>query len=177
MRWGMAIDLKRCIGCYGCQLSCKAEHGTPPGVFFARLLKQEEGRYPTVRQLFLPVLCFHCDDPPCVDVCPTEASFKWPDGIVDIDAEKCVGCRACMMACPYTQRYYHDEAQYYFPGNGPTPYERAALWSYGDFIFTPGYDMMSDTLKLRRHGFWEVADSEEMFLALFAHLRRQKIIP
>lgn len=125
MRWGMVIDLKRCIGCYGCQLSCKAEHGTPPGVFFARLLKQEEGHYPTVRQLFLPVLCFHCDDPPCVDVCPTEASFKWPDGIVDIDAEKCVGCRACMMACPYTQRYFYDEEQYYFPGNGATPYEKA----------------------------------------------------
>lgn len=62
-------------------------------------------------------------------------------------------------------------------GLEPTPYERAALWSYGDFIFTPGYDMMSDTLKLRRHGFWEVVDSEAMFLALFAHLRRQKIIP
>ena len=130
MKWGMVIDLKRCIGCYGCQLSCKAEHGTPPGVFFARLLKQEEGRYPTVRQLFLPVLCFHCDDPPCVDVCPTEASFKWPDGVVDIDAEKCVGCRACMMACPYTQRYYHDEPQYYFPNNGPTPYERARSERY-----------------------------------------------
>lgn len=62
-------------------------------------------------------------------------------------------------------------------GLKPTPYERAALWSYGDFIFTPEYDMMSDTLKLRRYGFWESVDSEEMFLALFAHLRRQKIIP
>ena len=62
-------------------------------------------------------------------------------------------------------------------GLKPTPYERAALWSYGDFIFTPDYDMMSDTLKLRRYGFWESIDSEEMFLALFAHFRRQKIIP
>lgn len=124
MRWGMVIDLKRCIGCYGCQLSCKAEHGTPPGVFFARLLKQEEGHYPTVRQIFLPVLCFHCEEPPCVEVCPTEASSKRPDGIVDIDPEKCVGCRACMMACPYTQRYYSDAERWYFGGNGPTPYER-----------------------------------------------------
>ena len=56
MRRGMVIDLKRCIGCYACQLSCKAEHGTPPGVFYARVLKQEEGQYPSVRQLFLPVL-------------------------------------------------------------------------------------------------------------------------
>ena len=56
MRWGMVIDLKRCIGCYGCQLACKAEHGTPPGVFYARVLKREEGTYPTAQQLFLPAL-------------------------------------------------------------------------------------------------------------------------
>ena len=71
MKWGMVIDLKRCIGCYGCQLACKAEHGTPPGVYFARVLKQEEGQYPMVRQLALPVLCNHCEDPPCVEACPT----------------------------------------------------------------------------------------------------------
>ena len=75
MRLGMVIDLKRCIACYGCQLSCKAEHGTPPGVFFARLVKREEGHYPTVSQLFLPVLCNHCTDAPCVEVCPTEATI------------------------------------------------------------------------------------------------------
>jgi molybdopterin-containing oxidoreductase family iron-sulfur binding subunit len=121
----MVIDLKRCIGCYGCQLSCKAEHGTPPGVFFARLLKQEEGHYPTVRQLFLPVLCFHCDEPACVEVCPTGASSKAEDGIVDIDPDECVGCRACMMACPYNQRYFYDEKRHYFSGNGATPYEQA----------------------------------------------------
>ena len=123
MRWGMVIDLKRCIGCYGCQLACKAEHGTPPGVYYARVLKQEEGQYPTVRQLSLPVLCNHCEDPPCVDACPTGASFKWEeDGIVDIDHDRCVGCRACMMACPYTNRYFNDQPPHYFP-QGMTPYE------------------------------------------------------
>lgn len=124
MRWGMVIDLKRCIGCYGCQLACKAEHGTPPGVFFARVLKQEEGQYPTVRQLSLPVLCNHCEDAPCIAACPTGASFKWEDGIVDIDHDLCVGCRACMMACPYTNRYFNDQPQHYFP-QGMTPYEEA----------------------------------------------------
>ena len=125
MRLGMVIDLKRCIGCYGCQLACKAEHGTPPGVYYARVLKQEEGQYPTVRQLSLPVLCNHCEDPPCVDACPTGASFKWEeDGIVDIDHDRCVGCRACMMACPYTNRYFNDQRPHYFP-QGMTPYEEA----------------------------------------------------
>jgi Fe-S-cluster-containing dehydrogenase component len=124
MRWGMVIDLKRCIGCYGCQLACKAEHGTPPGVYYARVLKQEEGQYPTVRQLALPVLCNHCEDPPCVEACPTGASFKWEDGIVDIDHDLCVGCRSCMMACPYTNRYFNDQPPHYFP-QGMTPYEEA----------------------------------------------------
>ena len=123
MRYGMVIDLKRCIGCYGCQLSCKAENGTPPGVFFARVLKQEEGTYPTVNMLFLPVLCNHCEDPPCVDACPTGASFVWEDGIVDIDPDMCVGCRSCMMACPYGNRYINDKQQHYF-AQGQTEFER-----------------------------------------------------
>ncbi len=125
MRLGMVIDLKRCMGCYGCQMSCKAEHGTPPGVFFARLLKREEGQYPTGRQILLPVLCNHCSDAACVDVCPTGASHYAEHGIVDIDPDLCVGCRSCMMACPYNNRYYHAEQQNYFGEEGPTAYEDA----------------------------------------------------
>lgn len=125
MRLGMVIDLKRCMGCYGCQMSCKAEHGTPPGVFFARLLKREEGQYPTARQILLPVLCNHCSDAACVDVCPTGASHYAEHGVVAIDPDLCVGCRSCMMACPYNNRYYHAEQQNYFREGGPTPYEDA----------------------------------------------------
>jgi molybdopterin-containing oxidoreductase family iron-sulfur binding subunit len=121
---GMVIDLKRCIGCYACQLSCKAEHGTPPGVLFARVLKKESGVYPNVTQVFLPVLCNHCDDPPCVDVCPTGASFIHEDGTVDINKEVCVGCRACMLACPYTNRYFNRDPQGYFPGQPKTAFEQ-----------------------------------------------------
>ena len=117
MKRGMVIDLKRCIGCYACQLSCKAEHGSPPGVFRARVVKQEIGHYPTVSLISLPVLCNHCEDPPCVDSCPTGASFVWEDtGTVDIDADKCVGCRTCMMACPYSNRYFVEERNYYEQG-------------------------------------------------------------
>ena len=120
----MAIDLKRCIGCYGCQLSCKAEHGTPPGVFFARVAKRELGTFPNTRLVFLPLLCFQCGDAPCVDVCPTGASHYREGGIVDITRDDCVGCRACMQACPYEARYYNETQGEYFPGQGLTPYER-----------------------------------------------------
>ena len=125
MRQGMVIDLKRCIGCYGCQVACKAEHGTPPGVFWARVLKQESGEYPTVSLVSLPVLCNHCSDPPCVEVCPTGASFVWEDtGAVDIDPSKCVGCRSCMMACPYSNRYFVPERLNYYGDKGPTVFEQ-----------------------------------------------------
>ena len=125
MRQGMVIDLKRCIGCYGCQVACKAEHGTPPGVFRARVLKQEIGEYPTVSLISLPVLCNHCSEPPCVDACPTGASFVWEDtGAVDIDADKCVGCRSCMMACPYSNRYFVPERLNYYGDKGPTVFEQ-----------------------------------------------------
>jgi Fe-S-cluster-containing dehydrogenase component/formate-dependent nitrite reductase membrane component NrfD len=105
----MVIDLKRCFGCYGCQLSCKAEHATPPGVFFARVVKRESGTYPNVRKVFLPILCMHCESPPCEEVCPTGATRKRPDGIVDIDRDACIGCRACMQACPYDALYLNED--------------------------------------------------------------------
>ena len=71
MRLGMVIDLKRCIGCYGCQVACKAENGTRPGTTYARVVKREWGEFPNVKKLSIPVLCMHCKEPPCVDVCPT----------------------------------------------------------------------------------------------------------
>ena len=123
MRYGMVIDLKRCIGCYGCQLSCKAEHGTPPGVLFARVAKHEFGTFPNTGLVFLPLLCFHCTNAPCVDVCPTGASYYREGGVVDIDKNACVGCRACMQACPYGARYYNENQRSYYPGQGLTPYE------------------------------------------------------
>ncbi len=128
MRLAMVIDLKRCVGCYGCQIACKAEHGTPPGVFNTRVVKQEIGEYPTVNLVSLPVGCNHCSDAPCVASCPTGASFVWEDsGIVDIDPDKCVGCRSCMMACPYSNRYFVSERLDYYGDKGPTIIE--AYWN------------------------------------------------
>ncbi len=130
MRLGMVIDLKRCIGCFGCQVSCKSEHGTGPGTTYARVIKQESGTYPNVQRFSLPLLCMHCDDAPCVPVCPTGASQKREeDGIVFVEKDECVGCRACVMSCPYGARYFQDEEHHYFGnGEGANAYE-AAMYS------------------------------------------------
>ncbi|MFQ5899733.1 MAG: sulfate reduction electron transfer complex DsrMKJOP subunit DsrO [Candidatus Methylomirabilia bacterium] len=123
-RYGMVIDLKRCVGCHGCAVACKAEHFTGPGVMWARVLKTESGSYPAVRRLSLPLLCMQCRDPACLPVCPTGATLQRDDGIVVIDRELCIGCRYCMQACPYEARYFNDGPGSYFLGV-PTPYEQA----------------------------------------------------
>ena len=125
MRWGMVIDLKRCIGCYACMVSCKQAHALPPNVFWSRVLVSETGTYPTVTKHILPVLCNHCKDAACIEVCPTGATQKREDGIVWVDAEKCVGCRYCLVACPYQMRTYNaDKQKEYWPGQGLTELER-----------------------------------------------------
>lgn len=123
MRFGMVIDLKKCAGCYACVAACKAEHATPPGVYWCRVVKQETGTYPRVRRVPLPLQCMHCADPPCEKVCPTGATEQRADGIVFIDYGICMGCRACMIACPYQARYFLAELRPYYGSQGLTPYE------------------------------------------------------
>ncbi len=131
MRYGMVIELKKCIGCQTCTIACKVEHCTPPGVFWGRVLEKEEGQYPSVRRTFLPSLCNQCKEAPCCDVCPTGATYKREDGIVAMNYDVCIGCRTCMMACPYENRYYWGKPKdtMYFPGI-PHPYEQAGLEEY-----------------------------------------------
>ena len=117
--YGMVIDLKRCYGCYGCTMACKTENFTPPGVFWARVLKGETGTFPnTVRQA-LPVLCMQCEDPSCMTVCPTGATYQEDDGVVRVNVDKCIGCNYCAMACPYGARYMVEEWESYFPKGIP----------------------------------------------------------
>ncbi|MBI4331202.1 MAG: 4Fe-4S dicluster domain-containing protein [Chloroflexi bacterium] len=124
MRYGMVIDLSKCVGCLGCMLACKMEHLLPPEMSWCRVLVKEHGSYPSVSKILMPVLCNHCKEAACVKVCPSGATEKREDGIVVVDSDKCVGCRYCMMACPYGSRYYNEDRQRYFPGQGPTPWEK-----------------------------------------------------
>jgi molybdopterin-containing oxidoreductase family iron-sulfur binding subunit len=105
-RWGMVIDLARCVGCNACTVACKIENGTPPDHYWARVYTEETGTFPAVKTTYVPALCNHCADAPCVKVCPTGASHQRDDGIVLVDQDKCIGCRACMLACPYSNRFY-----------------------------------------------------------------------
>lgn len=108
-RYVMIADLRRCVGCQTCTAACKESHGTPPGVQWRRVLDLEVGEYPEVQRIFLPTGCQHCNEPPCLEVCPSTATRKRPDGIVTIDASLCIGCSACIMACPYDARALVDE--------------------------------------------------------------------
>ncbi len=113
-RWGMVIDLNRCVGCQTCVTACKHENATPPGVQWRQVLDVEEGQYPDVQRLFLVVGCQHCAEPPCVPVCPTGATFQRADGLVTMDYDLCIGCAACAVACPYQARtIVHDKKGYY----------------------------------------------------------------
>lgn len=105
IKYGMVIDLRRCVGCHSCSVACKVENDVPPGVWRSWVKIIEKGKYPDVRNYFLPSLCNHCDRPICAQVCPTKASYQRPDGIVLVDPHKCIGCRYCMAACPYDARH------------------------------------------------------------------------
>ena len=103
--YGFAIDLRKCIGCHACTIACKAEHEIPVGVNRCWVKTVEQGSFPETRRFFFPVLCNQCDDAPCVTICPTRALYRRPDGIVDLNGQACIGCRACMIACPYDQLF------------------------------------------------------------------------
>jgi len=131
--WIMVIDLKKCVGCHACTVACNAENHLPPSVVYRPVMEEEIGIYPNVSRRFLPRPCMQCENPPCVPVCPVNATYQREDGIVPIDYDRCIGCRACIAACPYGARTFdfgenHSDNQ---PGS-LQPYEMSPSPEYGE---------------------------------------------
>jgi Fe-S-cluster-containing dehydrogenase component/formate-dependent nitrite reductase membrane component NrfD len=103
--YGFVIDNRKCIGCHACSTACKSENEVPLGVYRTWVKYVETGAYPDVRRHFQVTRCNHCANPPCVRICPTEAMYQRADGIVEFDSAVCIGCKACMQACPYDAIY------------------------------------------------------------------------
>jgi len=103
-RWAMFIDVSKCYGCMACVVACAAENNVPIGVFRTWV---ERHVLPSGSIVFVPKQCNHCDNPPCVKPCPTGATYKNKDGLVLVDPEKCIGCGACIVSCPYGARYFN----------------------------------------------------------------------
>ena len=124
----IGINLRRCIGCNTCAVACKMQNNVPDGMLWNRVLTEgcerfdsAEGTYPNLSRTYLPLACQHCENPACERVCPTGATYKDDKGRVEIDYDKCIGCRMCMAACPYSARTFN--------WNEPV---RATGASYGD---------------------------------------------
>ena len=132
MRWGMVIDLAKCTRCYACVAACRIEHFLPIGITWPRLMALETGQGSGVSVSTFPVRCNQCANAPCVEVCPTGASYKREDGIVAIDQKKCVGCHYCVIACPYQNRQCltKEKDRGFFPGQGLTDFEKAGKRLY-----------------------------------------------
>jgi molybdopterin-containing oxidoreductase family iron-sulfur binding subunit len=132
-RYGMVVDTRRCVGCKACMVACKAENKTPPGVSYTVVVENGFGERPGDRPLFMTKPCFHCDEPPCTKVCPVGATFKRKqDGIVVVDYDRCIGCRYCIVACPYQARYA-DFGENYPVIEEKTPYAGVPSPEYRQF--------------------------------------------
>ncbi len=110
-RLGFAIDNRACIGCHACTVACKSEHDVPLGVNRTWVKYIEKGTFPDATRTYSVQRCNHCEDAPCVEICPVTALFTRPDGVVDFDNSRCIACKACMNACPYDAIYLDPETQ------------------------------------------------------------------
>ena len=107
-RYAMILDTRRCIGCQSCTVACRVNNELPLDMIYNPVTTVGPvGVFPHVHMLHYPLLCMHCENPPCVSACPTGASQQADDGIVWVEAAKCIGCKACIQACPYNARHHN----------------------------------------------------------------------
>ncbi|MEM4509345.1 MAG: 4Fe-4S dicluster domain-containing protein [Pyrobaculum sp.] len=150
MRPVFVIDINKCVGCRACVAACIVEHGQPfvasaniaAGLprftntrTYVSWVERENGDRPTRR--FISHLCFHCEKTPCLEVCPTQATYKTPEGVVLVDKDKCVGCRYCIMACPYGMRFMPPAYDFLKAEKNPVVKDAKAGTEYGGVMFKP----------------------------------------
>ena len=120
-QWGMVIDLDKCVGCQACSLACKSENNVPHGspeeqerrldANWHKVIAVSRGEFPTASIEMIPMPCMHCEHPSCVPVCPAKATYKREDGIVMQNFRRCIGCKYCIVACPYGARSFNYKEQ------------------------------------------------------------------
>lgn len=116
-KWAMVIDIDKCTGCGACMTACKTENNVAivdpveaqqgRSMFWMDMITTYEGEYPNIHVKRMPKPCFHCDNPPCTKVCPVRATYRNEDGLVAQIYHRCIGCRYCMVACPFTSKIYN----------------------------------------------------------------------
>jgi Fe-S-cluster-containing dehydrogenase component len=106
-RYAMVIDLQRCVGCSACSISCRNENNVPDGIYWSNKITETSGVFPNVRYHYIPTLCNHCENAPCVRGCPTGAMHKLENGITMHDPKRCIGCKYCEFNCPYGVIYFN----------------------------------------------------------------------
>lgn len=107
-RYALLVDLRKCVGCNSCQVSCKMENAVPMGQFRSKMDIADTGEYPKPKRYFFPKICNQCDEPPCILPCPVKgATYKREDGVVMVNRDLCIGCGRCVGACPYGARFLH----------------------------------------------------------------------
>lgn len=131
-KYAMVIDLQKCVGCAACSIACKNENNTDIGKNWSSAITRTTGKFPNTKYEYIPTLCNHCENAPCAKACPTQAMYKDENGLTLHNADKCIGCKSCMLACPYgvisankkdPHEFWKQEDAFIGGGMTPTPKE------------------------------------------------------